>query len=101
METSENIELQPDQEQGKDKTEEVEVEKAHTDAKEEITEGAIETSEDQNVWLTNRLDQLSTRLRDRGDQHITNFSEHVFKLQLKIKMEKDTLKGYLRRIGLF
>ncbi|XP_056142997.1 histone-lysine N-methyltransferase SETD2 [Lampris incognitus] len=47
-ETSQNIQLQPHQEKEKDKTEELEVETENTDGKEQITEGAMETSEDQN-----------------------------------------------------
>ena len=52
-----------------------------------------EPTQDQLAWLTGRLDQLSIRLRARGDQHITDLNEEGNKHSLKLKGGK----GYTKR----
>ena len=47
----------------------------------------------QLAWLTGRFDQWSIRLRDKGNQHITDFSEEGDRHSLKLKGGK----GYTNR----
>ena len=59
----------------------------------DVTESHPPPSQDQLRQLTDRLDQLSIRLRDRGDKHISDLNKKEYKISLKIKGGT----GYTRR----